>query len=259
LPTTARFEYGLDARYRPLKPYGHVTRVFQIAGGYGPATVSVTVNGLVPAALYHVRLIVANGAGSVVGPDQSFDTATDRPPHPPVLGRYFNAAPAAGLVRVRIGGSFVPLTEPRRLRMGTEIDSRRGTLVVSAAGVGGTMMATFSGAVFRLGQPAFGPNRGIATAALVDGAFTGVPSYASCRARDAVVLQTLRAKVTGRFNVSGRYSAGLARNGTGQWTTSDRCDGTLTSVQRGVIQVVKHRRHATAIRVRAGGSYLARR
>jgi hypothetical protein len=256
LETVGRFEYGLDGRYKPARPYDHLTRAVRIAEGYAPAMVSATVSGLVPAALYHVRLVVTNSAGTVTGPDQTFVTAVDRPPPPPVLGRYVNVAPGGGLVRVLIGRSFVPLTEPRRLPVGTEFDARQGTVVVSAAGVRGTMTGTFSGAVFRLGQPASGPNRGLATASLADGAFAGVPAYRGCGRRTARALQTLHATVSGRFRVSGRYSSAVAR--AGQWATSDRCDGTLTSVRRGSVQVTDLRRHATLI-LRSGRGYLARR
>jgi hypothetical protein len=177
-----------------------------------------------------------------------------------VLGRYFNAAPARGLVRVRVRGTFVPLTEARRLPVGTEFDARGGTVVVSAAVAGtlrGTMMASFSGAVFRLGQPAFGPNRGIANATVLDGAFAGVPAYSACHGRTPHVVQTLHANVNGRFRTTGRFSAGTVR-GAAQWATSDRCDGTLTAVRRGSVLVTNPRRHAR-VTARGGRSYLARR
>jgi hypothetical protein len=251
------FEYGLDPRYRSGGQYEHSTRPTPIAGGYAPARASAVVSGLVPAALYHVRLVVTNSAGTMVGPDQTFVTATDRrPPPPPQLNRYVNAVPRSGLVRVLIGRSFVPLTEPRRLPVGTEFDARRGTVLVTGAAVHGVVSGTFNGAVFRLGQPSSGPNAGVVTATLADGAFMGVPGYGVCRGRNARVLQTLHASVNGRFRVSGRFSAGTA--GAGQWATSDRCDGTLTAVHRGAVPVANLRRHTT-FTVRAGGSYLVRR
>ncbi len=261
LPSTARFEYGLDSRYRPAgtpqNEYDHLSPPVQIAGGYAPVNVSAAVGGLVPAALYHVRLIVANGAGSAVGPDQTFVTSRDRAARPPVLGRYVDAAPAGGLVRVLVGHSFVPLTERRRLPVGTEFDARHGTVMITAAGVGGETPATFSGAVFRIGQPASGPSRGIPSAALVDGALPGVPGYGGCPGRTAQVLQTLRADVAGRWRVKGRFSAAIARTAA-QWATSDRCDGTLTAVSRGAVVVTNDRRHASST-VRGGRTHLARR
>jgi hypothetical protein len=58
----------------------------------------------------------------------------------------------------------------------------------------------------------------------------------------------------GRFRTKGRYSAGTVR-GT-YWLTTDRCDGTLTHVYRGVVSV-----HDFVlkkyVKVRAGHSYLA--
>jgi hypothetical protein len=257
VPSRAWFQYGLDSRYRSGRPYAHSTRATQVPGGsYAPAAISAAVAGLVPAALYHVRLVVVSAAGIAFGPDQTFVTGVDRPPRPPVLGRYVDARPAGGLVRVRIGRTFVPLTEPRALRVGTEFDARQGTVVVSAAGATGT----FSGAVFRVTQPAGGPLRGLATASLADGVLPGDPAYRSCRRRSPQTLQTLHANVSGRFRVSGRFSAAGAghRGSPGQWATSDRCDGTLTSVRRGAVRVTNLRRHVTAT-VRAGRSYLARR
>ncbi len=60
---------------------------------------------------------------------------------------------------------------------------------------------------------------------------------------------------TGRFRTRGRYAAATVR-GT-NWLTADRCDGTLTRVVRGVIQVtdLPQRRQIT---VRAGRTYLAK-
>ena len=53
----------------------------------------------------------------------------------------------------------------------------------------------------------------------------------------------------------GRYSAATVR-GT-DWTVTDRCDGTLTTVRRGTV-VVRDFRLRRTILLRAGKSYLAR-
>jgi ferric-dicitrate binding protein FerR (iron transport regulator) len=68
------------------------------------------------------------------------------------------------------------------------------------------------------------------------------------------VLNLLRADAKGRFRTRGRYSSATVR-GTG-WDTSDRCDGTLTSVRRGSVTVQDLRRAKTVI-VRSGQRYLA--
>jgi hypothetical protein len=55
--------------------------------------------------------------------------------------------------------------------------------------------------------------------------------------------------------VRGRYSVGAAKGTV--WSTAEGCDGTLTRVERGAVQVqdLVLRRTVT---VRAGGTYLAR-
>ena len=58
----------------------------------------------------------------------------------------------------------------------------------------------------------------------------------------------------GRFRTRGRYAAATVR-GT-RWRTVDRCDGTLTVVRQGVVEVRDLTRGRT-VRVRAGRSYLA--
>jgi hypothetical protein len=68
-------------------------------------------------------------------------------------------------------------------------------------------------------------------------------------------VRYLKAKATGQFAVVGKNSSGIER-GT-QWTTTDRCDGTLTAVQKGKVAVTDFAKHKTVV-VRAGHSYLAR-
>ena len=68
-------------------------------------------------------------------------------------------------------------------------------------------------------------------------------------------IRRLRANAKGRFSTRGRYSSATVR-GT-SWTTTDRCDGTLTKVTRGTVTVrdLKRRKNIT---LRQGKSYLAR-
>ncbi len=71
----------------------------------------------------------------------------------------------------------------------------------------------------------------------------------------ATTVRQLWGDGTGQFRTRGRYAAATVR-GT-NWLTADRCDGTLTKVVRGVIQVsdLPQRKQVT---VRAGKSYLAK-
>jgi ferric-dicitrate binding protein FerR (iron transport regulator) len=70
------------------------------------------------------------------------------------------------------------------------------------------------------------------------------------------VLQTLSASDNhGSFRTKGRYSAATVR-GT-QWVTQDRCDGTLTKVNRGRVNVQDFHTRKT-ITLHAGQSFLAK-
>jgi hypothetical protein len=126
---------------------------------------------------------------------------------------------------------------------------------------------TFGGAIFTITQGGSGANRGLTTITLVEGV-AGVPSYASCKAKRAGdrsstghaalsgrIISRVRSRVSGRFRTRGRYAAGTVR-GT-QWTTTDRCDGTLIAVQVHAVQVTDLVRHITRL-ITAGHSYLAR-
>jgi len=69
------------------------------------------------------------------------------------------------------------------------------------------------------------------------------------------VIRQLWAKGKGRFRTRGRYSAATVR-GT-NWLSADRCDGTLTKVDQGIIQVSDFPKR-TQVTLRAGKSYLAK-
>jgi hypothetical protein len=77
-----------------------------------------------------------------------------------------------------------------------------------------------------------------------------------CAPRSTRVIRRLWGDGKGRFQSRGKYAAATVR-GT-KWRVEDRCDGTLTTVSRGVVAVRDFRLHRTVL-VRAGHSYLARR
>jgi hypothetical protein len=284
LATTAHFEYDLDPQYFGANPPPFIsTGDIQVGSDFASHPVSVTVSGLVPNAIYHVRLVASNPDGAARTTDQTFTTKQLPPPPDPVITRSVNVAPSGGHVlikpprgkslhlvgratKIKTGAGFVPLTQTRQIPAGSQIDARRGTLtLVSATGVHHKLQkATFSGAIFSVSQTGSGPERGLTTMALVDGAFPGAPSFASCRAGGARAkaalssrtLQLLHGKDRGgRFGSRGRYAAATAR-GT-SWTIADRCDGTLTRVQRGIVSVLDFATHKTTL-LHAGQSHLVK-
>src|SRR5205807_3417897 len=146
------------------------------------------------------------------------------------------------------GVGFIPLTEARQLPTGTQIDARLGTLQLTAAAAtkhGKLQPGTFGGGLFGFAQDRRGATKGRTTLSLLEGAFPGAPTYAACKAGKATdntapsahtaglsskVLQTLHASAHGKFRTRGRYAAATVRGTI--WTTSDRCNGTLVTVQK---------------------------
>ena len=289
--TTASFQYGLDLKYS--KPgqsgpsYTNSTPAQAVGGDFADHSVTATVTGLVPNALYHARLVATNKNGSSFGPDITFSTSHGATPGSPKLGQNFNISLVSGLVLVKVHGVFIPLTELTQIPKNTEIDALNGSLsLITALPAGShptadiakkgkgkkgkgktvTQKGTFGGAIFKITQAAGGPSKGLATLSIVEKAFKGAPSYALCtkgkKAGDASVavssrvLQLLRANAKGKFRTSGKYGAATVR-GT-KWTVADRCDGTFTHDITDSVSVTDFVKHKTII-LHAGQSYLAKK
>ena len=282
--TTAYFEYGLDLSERgpgsSTTLYDQSTPPQQVGSDSLNHTLTASLTGLFPAALYHIRLVATNSAGTTFGPDVIFKTRATPPPGPPTLGRTFNISPVSGIVLIKVGGQFIPLTELRKIPANALIDALHGTLKLTTAtpgGIGGardaaakrkkrkakTQSGTFGGAVFKIGQTTAGASKGLVTLAIVEGAFSGAPSYSACTAHLALeataastkTLQLLHASAKGKFRTKGKYSAATVL-GT-KWTVADRCDGTLTHDITDSVSVNDFVRHKTIV-LHAGQSYLAK-
>ena len=280
LATTAYFEYGLDPRYTrgASVVYNETTPTVTVGADTVSHSLSQKVTGLLPSAVYHVRLVAANTAGTVTSSDEVFTTGRAPAPSPPILGKTANVTPISGLalVKLRGGHGFIPLTQARQVPMGSEIDARTGTLqiAVATAKKRETQEARLHGAVFLVGQARARRDKGLTTFTLKENAFPGAPSYAACSAgkhartastrtpvaqaakRNSKVLQLLTASDNhGSFRTQGRYSAATVL-GT-QWVTEDRCDGTLTAVKRGKVSVLDFHTRKT-ITLHAGQRFLAK-
>ena len=273
-PTTAFFQYGLDPSYRgpgaDTTLYDQSTPVQSVGSDATVHTVSAALTGLVPGALYHIRLVATNSTGTSFGPDLTFTTPAAPPPPKPVLGHSQNVQPVSGVVYIRLpSGQFVKLTGNEQIPNGAEIDALHGSLKITTATAkkGKTQQGVFGGAVFKLTQAASGPSKGLVTLSIVEGAFTGAPSYATCKAHKAhkaldataassKTLQLLHASAKGKFRTKGKYSAATVLGTI--WTVADRCDGTLTHDVTDSVSVNDFVHHKTII-LHAGQSYLAKR
>jgi hypothetical protein len=183
-----------------------------------------------------------------------------------VLGQSENVQPVTGAVFIRLpSGAFVKLTGNQQIPNGAEIDALGGSLKITTATAkkGKTQQGVFGGAVFKLTQASGGASRGLATLAIVEGAFGGAPSYASCKTHKALeataassrTLQLLHASAKGKFRTKGKYSAATVLGTI--WTVADRCDGTLTHDVTDSVLVNDFVHHKTIV-LHAGQSYLAK-
>jgi hypothetical protein len=264
-PAQAYFQYGVDLSQRGP---GADTTLYDQSTPPQPAgsdssihTVTASLTGLIPGALYHVRLVATNSAGTTFGADQTFTAAAAAPPKPPVLGQFEDAKPVSGTVFIQsASGQFVPLTGASQIRTGAVIDALHGSLqLLAAVGKGKTEHGIFGGAIFKLTQA----HTGLTNLSLLEAAFKGAPSYALCHAHKATdattastkTLQLLKASAHGKFRTTGRYSAATVRGTT--WTVADRCDGTLTHDITHSVAVSDFVQHKTII-LHAGQSYLAK-
>ena len=188
----------------------------------------------------------------------------------PVPGKSVAVAVKQGVILVRRPGSSkaVPLDPTAPVPVGSVLDARHGTLTLTSstggsaraaqAGAAATQTADFTGSKFSVNQKPGKPT----VLKMAGGDFSGCSATAS-RSRTTARSAAKRKRVRrlwgsghGRFTTRGRNSSATVRGTI--WSVEDRCDGTLTRVERGVVVVHDHVRNRTKV-VRAGQSYLVRR
>jgi hypothetical protein len=184
----------------------------------------------------------------------------------PAVGRSAAVEASSGAVRVKLPGSdrFVPVGRVEAVPMGARIDAREGSVTLATALPDGkTQEATFGRGLFEVRQPESA--RGTVDVLLRGGDFSKCwrPEPATARAARSTRRKRRRATVRslwgkdrhGRYRTHGHDSVATVR-GT-EWLTVDRCDGTLTKVLSGAVEV-RDRRSGRVVLVRAGHSYFAR-
>jgi virginiamycin B lyase len=199
---------------------------------------------------------------------------------PPVLGKQVNAVPLSGSVFVSLpagaarvaqsvpglkGRRFIPLREARQVPVGSILDTRKGRVRLQSARnrSGATQSGEFSQGVFQVLQSGKSSARGLTELRLKGASFKSCKRRKSTRKsevhsaakRSRRRIRRLRSNAKGRFRTRGRYSAATVRGTI--WTTTDRCDGTLTSVRSGTVTVRDLRRKKN-VKLRRGKSYLAK-
>lgn len=205
------------------------------------------------------------------------------PPPPPAAprpdkGKSVTIAATGGRVRVKLPGSrrYVDVRQLREIPLGSTIDARKGLVRVTAevdASTRRTQSSIFYDGIFtvlqtkgskpiltaKLAGGSFAgctPRRRASTHAIAPGARAGLVR-AAAKKRSKRRVRRLWGDGKGDFRTTGKRSSATVR-GT-RWLVEDRCDGTLTRVRSGIVDVRDTRLKKT-IRLRAGkrSQYLAK-
>ena len=177
------------------------------------------------------------------------------------------AVQGAGARASQKGEDFEPVTQPREIPIGTIIDATAGEARITSSRTAvetDIQDGAFTAGVFQVLQSREA-KRGLTELQLKGS------SFRNCRVGDASdataqssrrrrrlsrrTIRRLRGSARGRFRTRGRRSAATVR-GT-DWQVVDRCDGTLTKVERGEVAVRDFRLRKT-ITLTDGQKYLAR-
>jgi hypothetical protein len=223
-----------------------------------------------------------NGVWDVNTEPRQIVTVTFAPLPPPVPGKSVNVQVVSGQVLIKRPGSgrarqagaakgFVPLSGPANVPVGSQLDTSKGRVALtSAADTAGakTQTSDFYQGIFQVKQSVPKPKPKKPKALITDLVMKGEIPRSQCAplkgARSATadkkkgpksVLGKLWGSGKGKFRTDGKYSAATVRGTI--WLVQDECDGTLTKVKRGTVQVRDLKRKRTII-VKAGHSYLAR-
>jgi hypothetical protein len=214
-----------------------------------------------------VGLVAIAPLWAAVADAQPLSTAAKALP-PPRFGHTLDIGLVSGRVIVTPPGKqpFELGVQDQNIPIGSLLDTTRGRVDLRAAPppapTTGTARAAkvedaeFFKGKFTVRQPA---GAGVTQIRLAGGnpsvCSESAKPPAQRRALSHRVLRLLGASGHGKFQTRGRYAAATVRGTI--WTTTDYCDGTRVSVQRGVVAVQDFVRHTT-VTVTAGHSYFAK-
>lgn len=228
--------------------------------------------------------VYANGPENITartGLDAPATAATvtfEAPPPPPPppdakQGTSVTIFRSLGSVRVKVPGAttYADVTTLTEVPLGSRIDTRNGRVTLAAevnAATGQTQSTWFYDGIFDISQTK--DSKPYLVATLVGGTFAGcapratsrvalgnaagpIPFKFAARKRSKRKVRRLWGQGQGNFRTAGRRSTATVR-GT-WWLVEDRCDGTLTRVRQGRVEVRDLRLKKT-IQLRAGKRFL---
>jgi hypothetical protein len=181
-------------------------------------------------------------------------------------GKSVNVEAVDGVVSVKRPGAdgFEPLDGSAQLPEGTVLDTRAGTVELTTADAkNGQQTAAFNGAKFEVRQEQ--AKTAVTELVMRGGDFAHCPRLDHGRRVQAIHNGYIAARGTssrrlwgnghGRFRTRGRWGSATVRGTI--WQVEDRCDGTLTTVARGVVDVNDFGSGRT-VSVKAGEQYFSR-
>jgi hypothetical protein len=184
------------------------------------------------------RPFAVGGAAQTVPAQPAVVVVSPLPAATPAFGRTVVLRPAGGRTLVRRPGApgFEELRAKTAVPLGTAVDVKSGTVVLTAAPAAGARpeSARFFGGVFTVSQ-ASGATRLTLSEPLRCGR-----------------TRKLWGDGSGSFRIRGRYGAATGRGA--KWLVQDSCSSTVVRVSRGVVAVSGDRTSRTVL-VRAGRHY----
>ena len=191
---------------------------------------------------------------------------TPTPSAVPVPGRTAAATVSSGVVLIKTGSTYRPLTGATSVPIGSTIDARKGTVTITTAAdplpAGDPrhrlQTGTFSAGIFAIKQqPQRHRKQTPSTDVLLETAPHAI-AHARCTRTGPPtkgIVRMLHGVVKGVYRVLAGASTIALTHGT--FTVQDRCDGTLTHLTRGRATVTITRGRHRILHLSAGRSYLA--
>jgi Big-like domain-containing protein len=241
-------------KYGTTSSYGSQTSSIDLGQTPGAQHLTQVLIGLTAGTIYHFQFVATNSQGTSAGADATFTTlaaGTPPPLPPPVQGVSADVLPFLGTVLV----NGKPLVAGQQIPFGAVVDTTNGTVLLESLSPSGEPIAAyFAGAIFVLTDG----SDGTTTLVLQGGDFSVCSSKSKRQSAGAFgkkkpVIRSLWGNGHGQFATKGRFAAATVRGTI--WNTQDRCDGTLITVDRGVVSVFDLVRKKT-VTVTAGQSYL---
>jgi hypothetical protein len=234
-----------------------------VAAGANPVQITAQIKGLNSATDYRFRATAVNDVTPKAVFTDPLGLTTPLPP--PTAGETFNLDPVDGTTSVKCpqDGDFKTLKEPTQVSLDCQIDTKHGTvgLTASKGSSGQTQTAQFWGGLFGISQEHGDDKEAVLSLA---GALRCERKKAGKkkrhggqeRARKGGAGRQLWGSGSGNYKTVGSHGAATVRGTI--WLVSDRCNGdTLFKVSRGTVAVRDFTKQATVV-LNAGEQYIAK-